>query len=326
MNPKKPTNEETDENRLNNLIYNEKNVLITSKAIRTIIGKYLDPDAVKEKLESLLKQNSKVSNEALPIYQMAFTHDSYVKRNVMAEPDKAQNKRKKFALGVTKDELENNEKEDGIVELQNESYERLEFLGDSVLHPIITEYLFFRFPKEGEGFLTKLRTKLENNEQVGSFAEKLGLPKYILMSKQVESANGRKNINTWCDTLEAFLGAMFLDVGYYACQSFVIKMLEDNVDIAEILKNDTNYKDLLMRTYHQLKWGNPIYIEEGSSGLDHERVFRICVKDNNGRKIGRGSAGTKRKAEQLAAKMALIHLGVLKEGNEEIDSEKEKKH
>jgi ribonuclease-3 len=90
------------------------------------------------------------------------------------------------------------------------SYERIEFLGDALLGMIVANYLYTRFPDQNEGFLSKIRTKIVNGRMLGYLSDKIGFPKFAIISKQVEETGGRNNFKIMEDIFEAFIGALFL--------------------------------------------------------------------------------------------------------------------
>jgi len=166
--------------------------------------------------------------------------------------------------------------------------------------------------------MTRLKTKLENRQAFAKFGKLLGLDKYVLVSYQLEQKMGRTSEKVLEDCFEAFMGALYLDGGFDICRNIVIKFLEDEIDFAEILYNDNNYKDQLLRYYHKNKWSYPTYTEMKAEGPLHCRIYTIGVKDNNGKIVGIGIDHSKRKAEQIASKKALIYFNVIEEDNKEI--------
>ena len=154
------------------------------------------------------------------------------------------------------------DKPEGALELFDYDSETLEFLGDSVLGVIVAKYLFERFSEEDEGFLTKMRSKLVRGEMLGSLAKMLGFGEYLILSRHIEDkCDGRNSISILEDSFEAFLGAMFLDfnetdnynlmdnfysgIGYQICEKFIIHFIEDKVDFADLIRTNTNYKDIV---------------------------------------------------------------------------------
>jgi len=181
--------------------------------------------------------------------------------------------------------------------------ERLEFLGDSVLGLIVANYLFHKYPENDEGFLTRIKTKLVNGVQLSKLAKQINLGKHILMSNHVENIKGRNSQKILEDAFEAFLAAIFKDLGFDAVNSFVINLI-DKLDFNDILFED-NYKDILLK-YSQKVFKNctPEYILVNTEGPPHNRVFNVIVTINE-KRYETGSGKSKKQAEQLAAEKTL---------------------
>ena len=181
--------------------------------------------------------------------------------------------------------------------------ERLEFLGDSVLGLIVANYLFHKYPENDEGFLTRIKTKLVNGVQLSKLAKQINLGKYILMSNHVENIKGRNSQKILEDAFEAFLAAIFKDLGFDAVNSFVINLIE-KLDFNDILFED-NYKDILLK-YSQKVFKNctPEYILVNTEGPPHNRIFNVIVTIND-KRYETGSGKSKKQAEQLAAEKTL---------------------
>lgn len=208
-----------------------------------------------------------------------------------------------------------------IIPLQNLSYERLEFLGDAVIHLALAEYLYERYGDQHEGFMTRLRIKLENGNILSNISKIVGLNKYVIISKTIELANGREqNSNILEDIFEAFIGALRLNIGFKSCKQFIINIIETEIDIAKILYHETNYKDSLLQYFHKNEMADPKYKQLELSGPDHKKKFVMCVIDNNNNIIGKGT-GLSKKGEQEAARNALIYYGIISENNEESEDE-----
>lgn len=279
-------------------LYNENNILIDKKVIQSILKKR----GINESINNLR------------IYQKAFTNKTYSK-NI---------KKRNFDKYASDSDSEVDM--DVVVPIQEESNERLEWLGDGVLQSVVAFYLFKRFKKQDEGFLTKTRSKLVKTSSLAKLAQSLGLEKYILMSKHMETiCNGRRNSKILEDTFESFIGAMKLDFSrkydeafaYKLCSKFIINCLESTIDFTEIIRHDDNYKDQLMR-YFQKNFGGkyPIYKKESAEVIQHDngsvtRIFRMYVCDIHGNRIGTGEARSKKEAEQKSAKAALLHFGLI---------------
>ena len=188
------------------------------------------------------------------------------------------------------------------------SNERLEFLGDSVLNVIVTNYLFHRFPHENEGFLTKLRIKLVKGSTLAWFAKKIGLHKYIILSNSTVLNN-----NILENAFEALLGAIFLDYLHIGSEmlyvtTFVIGILEEFVNWEEILQ-DNNYKDILMRYVHKNHLPLPSYSVQMTSGKVHCPTYKVSlVIDEN--LCSMSEASSKREAEQACALDILQQLKI----------------
>ena len=177
-------------------------------------------------------------------------------------------------------------------------FETLEFMGDSVLGFVITKFLFDRYEKEQEGFLTKARTKLVRGEMLAQIALKLGLDKWIQMDEKGMRNNWNKNPKILEDVFESLIGAIYLDLGLLHAKQFVLKIYEDPqmVDM-RCLQVDDNFKDKTMRFSQMHSLPLPEY-----RIFSHENgIFTIDMYINN-HFLGRGTGKNKKLAEQMAAK------------------------
>ena len=179
------------------------------------------------------------------------------------------------------------------------SYETLEFMGDSVLGFIITRHLFDKYQDEQEGFLTKARTKMVRGKTLCEISLALGLQKWILMDDKGIRNNWHMNPNILEDVFEAFVGAIYLDLGMVHTKKFVFTSFER----VEVTLHDDNYKDQLMRKCQAAKLPLPDYQVRNQypNGTFHIEV----IVDGTPR--GSGFASTKKQAEQNAAEIALKH-------------------
>ena len=193
--------------------------------------------------------------------------------------------------------------EEPIQEYLLQHNERLEFLGDSVLGLVVANYLFHKYPDNNEGFLTRIKTKLVNGTQLAKLAKQINLGKYILMSNHVENIKGRNSQKILEDAFEAFLAAIFKDLGFDAVNSFIVNLI-NSLDFEDVLLED-NYKDLLLK-YSQSNYKNcpPDYVLVNSEGPPHNRTFTVMVTIN-GMKFENGTAKSKKQAEQNAAEKTL---------------------
>ncbi len=187
-----------------------------------------------------------------------------------------------------------------------ESNERLEFLGDAVLEFVITETLYKSFPDKQEGFLTTLRANLVNAQNLAEVAKKLNLGPLIHLSKGEEDGGGRKNPSLLADTVEAIIGALYLDQGISKVEEFIRQNLVNEIPdkVAKPLKDPKSR----FQEYIQAKGlPAPRYKVLKESGPDHERNFVVQVLVE-GKVMGEGAGKSKGQAEQEAAKKALSFL------------------
>lgn len=184
------------------------------------------------------------------------------------------------------------------------SNERLEFLGDAVFNLIVGGYLYEKYPEKDEGFLTRLRTKIVRDTHCVKFSKLIGIGPFVLAGSIVKKdKNGDVNDKLLEDAFEAFLGAIYLDLGFNFAKGFVTKLIDTHVNLNMLLEDD-NYKDVLMR-YTQTKGiGLPEYKLISQEGPPHKRIFTIQVIikiDNKLHKMGKGQGSNKKEAEQESA-------------------------
>lgn len=230
--------------------YNERNIEITEDEVCDILKKYGVPD--------------KVHN--INLYKRAFVHKSYCKR------PKLENEENGVIIA---------EKPDNCMRLRTKSNERLEFLGDGVLECITKYYLYRRFPKENEGFMTEKKIALVKNESIGKMAYEMGLNKWYILSANAEEKKTRTNLKKLGCLFEAFLGALFLDFnkitikdekdwfknvfvtgpGFQIAQIFVENIFEKHVDWMKLIQSDENYKNILQVMLQKAFQVTPVYRE-----------------------------------------------------------------
>ena len=230
--------------------YNELNVEITTQEVKQILETYGIPTA-------------RVHN--LNLYKRAFIHKSYVKRP----------------------QLENEEnnitimpRPESCMPLKTKSNERLEFLGDGVLECITKYYLYRRFPKENEGFMTEKKIALVKNEHIGRLAYEMGLHKWYVISNHAEEKKTRTNLKKLGCLFEAFLGSLFLDFnkisvkdedkwfdnifvtgpGFQMAQIFVENIFEKHVDWRKLVNEDDNYKNIFQVKIQKMFKTTPTYL------------------------------------------------------------------
>jgi ribonuclease-3 len=185
--------------------------------------------------------------------------------------------------------------------------QRLEFLGDSVLGLVVTNELYEKFTGFGEGPLTKARAQLVNRRTLAAQARRLDLGAYLILSRGEELSGGRARQSALADSLEAVVGAIFLDGGYDAARSFVLQCFRDGFGELKEIPNLDNPKGELQETLQSNSNQPPEYELTSVSGPDHDRLFECRVK-HCGVELARGLGKSKKEAESMAALAALRNL------------------
>ena len=230
--------------------YNVANVEITLNEVQFILTKYGLPNTVNN----------------LKLYKRAFVHRSYTKRP---------------HLENTSQNITIVDKPQDCMPLSTKSNERLEFLGDGVLELITKYYLYRRFPKENEGFMTEKKIAIVKNEAIGKIALEMHLHKWLILSKHAEEKKIRTNLKKLGCLFESFLGALFLDFnkievkdeegwfqemfvtgpGFQMAQKFVENIFEKHIDWIALIQNDDNYKNILQVKIQKEFKVTPHYLE-----------------------------------------------------------------
>jgi dsRNA-specific ribonuclease len=247
--------------------YNPLNKEITLNEVQSILRKYNVPQ--------------KVYN--IELYLRAFVHKSYVKRPFL------ENEQENIIIV---------EKPHDCLSLKTKSNERLEFLGDGILEAITKYYLYRRFPKANEGFMTDKKIAIVKNENIGRIAYEMGLHKWLLISKHAEEKNTRTNIKKLGCLFEAFIGALFLEnnkidvkdeekwfsnvfvtgPGFQVAQIFIESIFEKHIDWTELINTDDNYKNILQVKIQKEFKVTPHYIElECEEEEGYQMGVYICL-------------------------------------------------
>jgi dsRNA-specific ribonuclease len=248
--------------------YNNLNNEITLKDVQSVLNRYGLP--------------GKVTN--MKLYKRAFDHRSYTKRPELEN--------EKNNIIITEQPMD-------CLPLRSKSNERLEFLGDGVLECIVKFYLYRRFPKENEGFMTEKKIALVKNEAIGKIAYEMRLHKWYIISKHAEEKGIRTNHKKLGCLFESFLGALFLDFnktemidenalfanffvtgpGFQFAQIFVENVLEKHVNWNEIINNDDNFKNILQVKIQKEFKVTPHYIEieEYDQEIGYTMGVFICL-------------------------------------------------
>ena len=189
-----------------------------------------------------------------------------------------------------------------------EHNERLEFLGDAVLELVITDYLYVRMKDFSEGELTSLRSALVNADSCSRIAQALGANDYLLLSKGEAKDTGRARTYILANTLEAIIGAIYIDQGYEKVKVFILAHMTPLVE--EILKEGAwiDPKSLFQEKAQEHAGITPSYKTLRESGPDHDKHFVVGVYVGK-EKYGEGEGKSKQDAEQEAARNALEWKG-----------------
>ena len=186
------------------------------------------------------------------------------------------------------------------------SNERLEFLGDSVLSLITSVYLFKNYPELKEGDYTEIKSAIVKMESLAEASKKIELNNYLLLSRGEEKGAGRTNNNIMADCFEALIAVIFLDKNFETSYTFVVDFLfKDKLDY--LLKNNLylSSKSKLQEIIQSKYKKTPVYKVLDEKGPEHKRIFKIGVYFNN-KILGSGIAPSKKEAEEVAAKEALL--------------------
>lgn len=188
------------------------------------------------------------------------------------------------------------------------SNERLEFLGDSVLSLIVSEYIYKNFKNLPEGELTKLRASLVCEKSLCGFSKEMRLGDFLLLGKGEQHNHGNERASILADAFEAVLAAIYLDGGFEAAKKhvmrFILPELKDRDD--EVFKD---YKTSLQEVIQKNPEERLVYVLSNESGPDHDKRFTVEVHLNSN-VIGSGEGKSKKQAEQEAARQALLLMGI----------------
>ena len=191
------------------------------------------------------------------------------------------------------------------------SNERLEFLGDALVGAEVAEALFHRFPEKSEGDLSRLRARLVNGQALARCAERLELGRHLRVSDNADRSGARTRSTVLAGAFEALVGALYLDRGAGAARSFIKKHVLAPADVEEraaaLAEGGENYKSRLQEHVQARRPVQPAYRVAEREGPPHARRFTVEALID-GEPLGRGTAASKQKAEQAAAREALERL------------------
>lgn len=195
-------------------------------------------------------------------------------------------------------------------DLHMQNNERLEFLGDSILGLVSADYVFHRYPNVPEGQLTKVRAAVVCEKTLYEVAKELGLDHHLLLGHGEEMGGGRQRPSILADSVEALIGAIYLDGGLEAARSFIMTFLPAKVDLAEAGHAFRDYKTALQEIVQKNRQETLQYRLSGESGPDHDKRFTVQVLLNSNI-FAEGIGRSKKEAEQMAARSALELMGKL---------------
>ena len=187
-----------------------------------------------------------------------------------------------------------------------QSYERLEFLGDSILGLMTAEFLFNHEPSLPEGRMTRLRAELVCEASLHRVALKLDLGRYMRLGRGEEHTGGRQRPSILADMVEAIIAAMYLDSGMEECRRFVNEMILKDAEISDAHRT-ADYKTQLQELVQRKSGSTLSYEMIGATGPDHAKIFEAAVL-LNGEPLSAGTGRSKKEAEQTAARAALEKL------------------
>lgn len=189
-----------------------------------------------------------------------------------------------------------------------ESNERLEFLGDSVLSLIISDYIYRRLTGVNEGVLSKYRASIVCEQSLFEISKKISLNKFVLLGKGEEMTGGRDRASIISDAFEAVLAAIYLDGGMETARQWTIDLMRDAIDEAISGQRYKDYKTMLQEAYQKGNSGKVTYRTLSETGQDHNKLFEVEVLiDDVPQNTGQGRS--KKEAEQNAAYIALKNAG-----------------
>jgi len=186
------------------------------------------------------------------------------------------------------------------------SNERLEFLGDAVLGLVVAEHTFRGFPELSDGMLSKVRASVVNAHVLAEVAAELGVSDHLRLGKGEDASGGRDKISILADTMEALIGAVYLDAGLDPARHLVLFLLEARIAVAVGEPGESDHKSRLQELAVRLGNGVPRYDLEGF-GPDHSRRYLATVYVA-GQPLGTGEGRSKKDAEQAAAQLACESL------------------
>ena len=206
---------------------------------------------------------------------------------------------------LTHSSYANEQKSKGLDTLDNE---RLEYLGDSVLQVVTSEYLYFNYLDLPEGEMSKIRAAAVCEKALNEFAAAIRLGNYMMLGHGEELNGGRMRPSILADAFEALLAAIFIDAGIDKVKEFLLPYISEKIREIVETGSSKDFKTMLQQIVQQEQGEILQYVTVGESGPSHMRVFEVEARLNSN-VIGKGTGSSKREAEQMAAKEALTLFG-----------------
>ena len=189
----------------------------------------------------------------------------------------------------------------------SENNERLEFLGDSILGFVVTEFLYKNYQDLAEGELARIKAFVISESTLSKVAKNIGLNKYLLIGKGEEASGGRNKKTIISDAFEAFLASYYLDSNLKKVKNLIIKLFQPEIELVTQNKHEKDYKTLLQEYVQKEYKQCPVYRLKGKEGPEHNKTFYMEVLIKN-ETLGSGHGKSKKAAEKLAAKNAYLRL------------------
>jgi len=183
------------------------------------------------------------------------------------------------------------------------SNERLEFLGDSVVNCLVTEYLYNTHPDKSEGQLSKIKSLVVSRKILGEVAQGLGMGDFLIMSASEEKSGGRVRASTVSNAFEAVAGAIYIDGGLGAVRKFLERCLFGRISGFLDDESNVNYKSNILEISQRDGFGIPRYVTTDATGPDHAKMFTVKILIG-GVEMGEGTGQSKKIAQQIAAQIA----------------------
>jgi ribonuclease-3 len=191
-----------------------------------------------------------------------------------------------------------------------DSNERLEYLGDAVLDLYVAAFLFDRYADKREGDLTQMKSVVVSRPTLAQKARGIDLGYFVLLSPEERRAGGHKQDSILCDAFESLIGAIYLDGGAKPSRRFVEAVVLHDLEELIVRQDFVNFKSKLLEHTQSRGFGHPKYHVQSEEGPDHDKIFNVEVSVT-GEKLGDGQGRSKKEAQQMAARDALLRLGAL---------------